>query len=133
MAQHRYVNTFRNWVRLNENNEDEEQQINNRTDVLTREFEEAISQGPLTTSILMTWFHGMMDLYDNTQLKGLIFRKMKPTWAKYFKSIYPLLNMDNRELTKHDIMQIKRYKQLSNEEVRHEKSADDLLRELGLL
>ena len=132
MTQHRYVDTFRNWVRLNENNEDE-QQINDRADALTREFEEAVSQGALKTSDLMIWFHGMMDLYDNSALKGLIFRKMKPIWAKHFRSIYPLLSMDNRELTKHDIMEIKRYKQLSNDEARHEKSADDLLKELGLL
>jgi hypothetical protein len=74
-----------------------------------------------------------MDLYDNSALKGLIFKKMKPVWSKHFRSIYPLLSMDNRELTKHDIMEIKRYKQLSNDEARHEKSADDLLKELGLL
>lgn len=133
MAQHRYVDTFRNWIRLHENVDDEEQQISDRADALTREFEEAVSAGRLKTSDLMIWFHGMMDLYDNSTLKGLIFRKMKPVWAKNFRLIYPLLNMDNKELTKHDIMQIKRYKQLSNEEVRHEKSADDLLRELGLL
>lgn len=132
MAQHRYVDTFRNWIRLNESNEDE-QQISDRADTLTREFEEALSQGQLKTADLMIWFHGMMDLYDNSALKGLIFRKMKPVWAKYFRVIYPLLNMDNRELTKNDIMQIKRYKQLSNDESRHEKSADDLLKELGLL
>jgi hypothetical protein len=132
MTQHRYVDTFRNWVRLNENNEDE-QQVNDRSDALTREFEEAVSQGQLKTSDLMIWFHGMMDLYDNSALKGLLFKKMKPVWAKHFRSIYPLLSMDNRELTKHDIMEIKRYKQLSNDEARHEKSADDLLKELGLL
>ena len=132
MAQTKYVDSFRNWIRLNENNEDE-QQVNDRSDALTREFEEAISQGQLKTADLMIWFHGMMDLYDNSALKGLIFRKMKPVWAKYFRSIYPLLSMDNKELTKHDIMEIKRYKQLSNDEVRHEKSADDLLKELGLL
>lgn len=132
MAQHRYVDTFRNWIRLNENNEDE-QQINDRSDALTREFEEALSQGQLKTADLMIWFHGMMDLYDNSALKGLIFKKMKPIWSKYFRSIYPLLSMDNKELTKHDIMEIKRYKQLSNDEARHERSADDLLKELGLL
>ena len=132
MAQHRYVDTFRNWIRLNENNEDE-QQINDRSDALTREFEEALSQGQLKTADLMIWFHGMIDLYDNSALKGLIFKKMKPIWSKYFRSIYPLLSMDNKELTKHDIMEIKRYKQLSNDEARHERSADDLLKELGLL
>ena len=132
MAQHRYVDTFRNWIRLNENNEDE-QQINDRADALTREFEEALSQGQLKTADLMIWFHGMMDLYDNSALKGLIFRKMKPIWSKYFRAIYPLFDMNNKELTKHDIMEIKRYKQLSNDEARHEKSADDLLKELGLL
>jgi hypothetical protein len=132
MAQHMYVTTFRNWVRLNENNEDE-QQITDRTDALNREFEEAASQGQLKTADLMIWFHGMMDLYDNSTLKGLIFKKMKMIWAKYFRSIYPILNMDNRELTKNDIMQIKRYKQLSNDETRQERSADDLLKELGLL
>jgi hypothetical protein len=127
-----YVTTFRNWVRLNENNEDE-QQITDRADTLNREFEEAASQGQLKTADLMIWFHGMMDLYDNSTLKGLIFKKMKMIWAKYFRSIYPILNMDNRELTKNDIMQIKRYKQLSNDETRQERSADDLLKELGLL
>jgi hypothetical protein len=132
MAQHMYVTTFRNWVRLNENNEDE-QQITDRADTLNREFEEAASQGQLKTADLMIWFHGMMDLYDNSTLKGLIFKKMKMIWAKYFRSIYPILNMDNRELTKNDIMQIKRYKQLSNDETRQERSADDLLKELGLL
>jgi len=132
MAQHKYVTGFNAWVKLNENTASE-QEIEERADLLTREFEEAAATGRIETSDLMVWFHGMMDLYDNSDLKGLIFRKMKPVWAKNFKLIYPLLNMDNRELTKHDIMEIKRYKQLSNDEARHEKSADDLLKELGLL
>lgn len=132
MAQHRYVETFNNWIKVYEN-EDAEQEISNRADDLTRNFEMAVSAGKLQTSDLMVWFHGMMDLYDNSALKGLIFKKMKPVWSKHFRAIYPLLSMDNRELTKHDIMEIKRYKQLSNDEARHEKSADDLLKELGLL
>jgi hypothetical protein len=41
--------------------------------------------------------------------------------------------MDNKELTKSDIMQIKRYKQISNSEVTNQRGADDLLKELGLL
>lgn len=132
MAQHRYVETFNDWIKVYEN-EDAEQEISNRADDLTRNFEMAASAGRLQTSDLMVWFHGMMDLYDNSALKGLIFKKMKPVWSKHFRAIYPLLSMDNKELTKHDIMEIKRYKQLSNDEARHEKSADDLLKELGLL
>jgi len=132
MAQHRYVEKFSSWIRIFEN-EDQEAEISERADSLTRDFEEAANRDRLQTSDLMIWFHGMMDLYDNSDLKGLIFRKMKPIWSKYFKQIYPLLSMDNRELTKHDIMEIKRYKQLSSEEAHHQKSADDMLRELGLL
>ena len=132
MAQHRCVEKFTTWVRLNES-DDQEKEIIERADSLTRDFEGAASRGRLQTSDLMIWFHGMMDLYDNSELKGLIFRKMKPVWSKYFKQIYPLLSMDNRELTKHDVMEIKRYKQLSNDEAHHERSANDLLKDLGLL
>lgn len=132
MARHRCVENFNSWIRLNESDE-QEREIIERADVLTSDFEAAAGRGRLQTSDLMIWFHGMMDLYDNSELKGLIFRKMKPVWAKYFKQIYPLLSMDNKELTRHDIMEIKRYKQLSSDEARHEKSSDDMLRELGLL
>jgi hypothetical protein len=132
MARHRCVENFTTWIRLNEN-DGQEREISERADTLTKDFEGAASGGRLQTSDLMIWFHGMMDLYDNSELKGLIFRKMKPVWSKYFKQIYPLLSMDNKELTKHDVMEIKRYKQLSGDEARHEKSADDMLRELGLL
>jgi hypothetical protein len=132
MARHRCVENFNYWIRLNESDE-QEREIIERADSLTSDFETAAGRGQLQTSDLMIWFHGMMDLYDNSELKGLIFRKMKPIWAKYFKQIYPLLSMDNKELTRHDIMEIKRYKQLSGNEARQEKSADDMLRELGLL
>lgn len=132
MAQHRYIETFGNWKKLNENG-GEEQQVSDQADELIREFSAAAETGRITTSELMKWFRGMMELYDSTELKGLIFKKMKSIWARYFKIIYPVLNMDNKELTSSDIAIIKRYKQLSSDESRHEKSADDLLRELGLL
>ena len=132
MTRHRCVENFNTWIRLNES-DDQEKEIIERADTLTADFEVDAANGRLQTSALMIWFHGMMDIYDNSELKGLIFKKMKPVWAKYFKQIYPLLSMDNKELTKHDIMEIKRYKQLSGDEARHEKSADDMLRELGLI
>ena len=131
MSQHKYIPKFNNWVKINENIEENE--IDERATALTRDFEEAISKGNLQTSSLMVWFNGMMDLYDNTSFKGLVFNKMKPVWAKNFKVIYPILNMDNKELTKNDIMQIKRYKQISSNEVTNQRGADDLLKELGLL
>jgi hypothetical protein len=131
MSQHKYIPKFNNWVKINENIEENE--IEERATALTRDFEEAIGKGNLQTSSLMIWFNGMMDLYDNTSFKGMVFNKMKPVWAKHFRIIYPILNMDNKELTKSDIMQIKRYKQISNSEVTNQRGADDLLKELGLL
>jgi len=132
MSKHKCIEKFTSWVRLNES-DDQERELIERADGLTADFEADASRSRLETSTLMIWFHGMMDLYDNSDLKGLIFMKMKPIWAKYFKQIYPLLSTDNKELTRHDIMEIKRYKQLSTEESHHERSANDLLKDLGLL
>ena len=132
MSKHRCIENFNSWLRINES-DDQEREIIERFDALTSDFIEAASRGKLQTSDLMIWFHGIMDLYDNSELKGLIFMKMKPIWSKYFKQIYPLLSMDNKELTRHDIMEIKRYKKLSTEESHHERSANDLLKDLGLL
>jgi hypothetical protein len=128
----RHVNSFSEWTQINEN-DGSEQEIIERVEDLNRNLDAAVSSGRLQTSDFMVWFHGMMDLYDNTQMKGLIFNRMKPVWSKYFKQIYPILSMNNKELTKHDIMEIKRYKHLSNEEVTKSKNENDYLRELGLL
>jgi UDP-galactopyranose mutase len=131
MIQHKYIPNFNNWVKLNEN-EDIEQEISERADKLTQEFEETAAKGKIETSDLMIWFHGMMDLYDTTNFKGLVFRRMKPIWSKYFRMIYPILSTSNQELTTADVARIKKYKQISHEEISHERSAGDLLKELGL-
>jgi hypothetical protein len=131
MAQHRYVDTFRNWVRLNENNEDETEVIERIIDI-TRNFVDAVQRGPLETSDLMIWFHGMLELYDNSDLKGLIFKMMAPVWRKYFKQIYPLLSVNNSVLTQSDIQLVKRYKSLSNDEVTTHKGNRDFLKSLGM-
>ena len=132
MTQHKYITKFSSWIKLNENS-DTENEIEERADILCREFREAADTGKLQTSELMIWFNGMMDLYDQTTLKGLIFNKMKPIWANYLRLIMPILSMGNKELTRNDIMRIKQYKQIAQDEVNPEKSANDLLKELGLL
>ena len=131
MAQHRYVDTFRNWVRLNENTDPENEIIERIVDI-TRNFVDAAQRGALETSDLMVWFHGMMNIYDTTDLKGLTFRMMAPVWKKYFKQIYPLLSTSNTLLTQKDIQLVKRYKSLSNDEVTTSRSQFDILKELGL-
>jgi hypothetical protein len=131
MSNFKHITSYRNWLKVNENS-DQEEEVMNRIEDLNRAFEQAASGGSLQTSDLMVWFHGMLELYDGYSLKGLIFNKMKSVFAKYFKVIYPVLSMQNRELTQRDITEIKRYKGLTGKESSQQKQTSDFLSDLGL-
>jgi hypothetical protein len=129
MKSYKYITEFHNWVKVNES--DDENEIIERIKDLNRNLKEAIDRGPLETSDALIWFHGMMDLYDSTQLTGLVFAEMKEIFQTYIRQLYPIFNTSNKALTQKDIELGKRYKQIAASEVQNRRKNDDDLSKYG--
>jgi hypothetical protein len=132
MSRFKHITPFTSWVKLNEQHTDEDE-VERLALEYNDKLESEINQSGLTTRLLMDWFHQMLELYDSTELKGLVFTKMKIIWVKYFSKIDNILKMSNRELTAADIASLRRYKQITQSEYKMQKDAEAELRRLGLI
>lgn len=130
-----HIFTFNQWINESEVDDteeaidDTEEAIEEKATQLTARFEEIASSNKITTRDFIEWFSGMLALYDNTQLKGLVFNMMKEVWPKYYKAIEPLLTMANKELSKQNISDLQRFKKITKEESTYERGTNDLLKE----
>ncbi len=125
----KHITRYGAWLLENNGEADTLQEI----EELNSRFVTAKAEGNLNTRSVMDWFHAMLGVYDSVEYKGLIFSEMKKFLQRHYSDIYPIFSKDNRDLTKSDISEILRYKEIASQESRLENEAEARLRELGLI
>lgn len=125
----KHISRYSNWLVENSGEQDTLAQIDDLNSQLTS----AKSAGQLDTRTVMDWFHSMLEIYDSVEYKGLIFMEMKKVIQRYYSDLYPIFRKNNPDLTKRDIQEILRYKEIAGQETKLLASAEATLKELGLL
>lgn len=125
----KHISRYSNWLVENSGEKDTLAQIDDLNSQLTS----AKSAGQLDTRTVMDWFHSLLKIYDSVEYKGLIFMEMKKVIQRYYSDLYPIFRKNNPDLTKRDIQEILRYKEIAGQETKLLASAEATLKELGLL
>lgn len=125
----KHISRYSNWLVENSGEQDTLAQIDDLNSQLTS----AKSAGQLDTRTVMDWFHSLLKIYDSVEYKGLIFMEMKKVIQRYYSDLYPIFRKNNPDLTKRDIQEILRYKEIAGQETKLLASAEATLKELGLL